>query len=341
MPERRKVNLLYDVEPTVLTLCKQGANRQRIFLKKEQADEDMIALPGHEALIKKAEGDSWSHFYCVVAEPGSLEDPGMGDGHGSGVEDMWRDEEEIRKAAHFFAKSDQLVTGLHDTVEPFGKVVENALAQADFTVVDDSGVEQTIRKGSWYVCIEPSESGKQRIDAGEFTGLSLEGTGFRELADLRKSDGRVREALRTLGAYFSLPEDARLRDDSGTVSATTDSEDDDVDEAQLKKAVGEETEDLRKEVSATSHAITKLTQLVENLATSIDSRKRTEEDEEKKHSPDDLKKAIDGLGEKFAEALDTLEEKVDALADDSSAQHTEGDKIRKQREDNPLAGLLS
>lgn len=337
-----KVNLLYDVEPTVLTLCKQGANRQRIFLKKEQeGSDDLLSLPAEPTLIKKAEGDSWSTFYCVVAEPGRLEDPGVGDGHG-GIEDMWRDEEEIRKAAHFFAKSDRLVTGLHDTMEPFGTVVENALAHADFMVTDELGTEQTIKKGSWYVCIEPSEEGKRKIDAGEFTGLSLEGTGYREVAELRKTDGRVRDAFRALGRSLGLSDGSSLHTDSGTVSATTDSEDDDVDEAQLKKAVEEaveeKAEDLQKEVSATSNAINKLTQLVENLATSIGERQR-KSDEDEEPSKDDLKKAIDGLGDKFAEALDTLEEKVDALADDASAQHADGDRIRKQN-DNPLAGLL-
>ena len=197
------VHMLYDVQPTVLTLCKQGANRQRIFLKKEQADEGLHVLPGGGGLIRKAEGESWSYFYCVVAEPGQREDAGVGDGQGSGIEDEWRDEDEIRKAAHYFAKSDRLITGLHDTVEPYGALVENAVALADFEVLDPMGVKQTIRKGSWYVGIEPSDAGRKAIDAGEFTGISLEGTGLRRAGRTREGDGG-REGLGLAQARSSI-----------------------------------------------------------------------------------------------------------------------------------------
>lgn len=345
--EPRKVNLLYDVRPEVLTLCKQGANRKRIFLKKEaeRADEGkLIALPGHESLIKKGAGDSWSHFYCVVAEPGNLEDPGSGDGMGSGVDDLWRDSDEIRKAAHHFAKSDKLVTGLHDTMEPFGVVVENAIAHADFTVLDDLGVEQTIRKGSWYVAIEPSDEGKAKIDQGEFTGLSLEGPGFRELAEIRKQDGddEKRTLLRKVATYLGLGDP--LPGDSGTVSTTTDSEDENVDAEAIKKAVSEETDELRKEVSATSNAINKLTDLVEKLSTKFSERESKDGgdggDGEGKTSPADLKKAVDALSDKVNGALDKLDEKIDALAEDGSSQGGDGDQLRKNTSDDPLAGIL-
>jgi hypothetical protein len=212
------VHLLYDVQPTVLTLCKQGANRQRIFLKKECGEgKAEVELNSRPELIRKADGDDWSYFYCVVAEPGNLEDAGVGDGAGSGIDDMWRDEEEIRKAAHFFATSDQLVTGLHDTVEPFGAVVENAVALADIDIMDPNGVMQTIKKGSWYVGIRPSDEGKAKIDAGEFTGLSLEGSGYRELVDLQKAEQQdkrslLRKIAEAIGVEFDTPEELQKED---------------------------------------------------------------------------------------------------------------------------------
>lgn len=57
-------------------------------------------------------------------------------------------------------------------------MVENAVALADFTVDGE-----TIRKGSWYVAIEPTEEGKAAIEKGEFTGVSIEGFATRELVE--------------------------------------------------------------------------------------------------------------------------------------------------------------
>lgn len=418
MPDQ--VHLLRDVQPTVLTLCKQGANRQRIFLKKEQKDEGLIELPGSHAVIRKAEGEDWSYFYCVVAEPGAREDPGMGDGAGSSIEDMWASEDEIRKAAHYFAKSQMLVTGLHDTIEPFGAVVENALAPADFEVEGPDGT-QTIRKGSWYVGIQPSDEGKAKIDAGEFTGLSLEGTGYRELAELQKAqsdEDEKRGLLKKMADYFGVDvpvelekekaptfndiiterEVERALDDSFSVlreviwSATSPSyegdsgktikasaqqfadyigrivdgsdkktpqalakelgtvgktnEEDDLDAAtteKISKIDGLESgvADLKKEASATSQAITQLTGLVETLANKLSPSK---DGDDAAPTASDLKKSIDELTDTVNGKLDELESGVSALADSGSSQDNDDEaeaRLRKAREQDPLAGILS
>src|SRR5688572_26215535 len=134
VPEQpTQVHLIYDVEPYAVTLCKEPANRKRIFLKKSNGRTVELETPPN--VIRKSEGGhDWSTLYCAIAEPGNFEDPGCGDGAGSPIPDMWRDEEEIRKAAHFFARSPKLVNGLHDDLRSIGDVVENAVALTDMEI---------------------------------------------------------------------------------------------------------------------------------------------------------------------------------------------------------------
>ncbi len=167
----KKRNALTDVDPKAITLCKQGANRQVIFLRKEDQDEELLTLPSSTALLKA--DDEWSVFYCVVAEPGAEEDPGMVGEVGS--VDVWADDGEIRKAAHRLLKNKGYVNLLHDALAAEDcHLVENAVALADFEVAGTA-----IKKGSWYIAVEPGEQAKAAIECGDFTGISLEGSGTR------------------------------------------------------------------------------------------------------------------------------------------------------------------
>jgi hypothetical protein len=189
---------LYDVDPYAITICKRGANRQRIFLRKTTADEQApTVLPAEHRLLK--EGDDWSVFYCVVAEPEAEEDGGQGSD--PGIVDVWKDTDEIRRAAHRFAKNKGYVNAMHGGMAEQGcTVVENAVALEDFTVDG-----QTIRKGSWYLAIEPDENFRAAVDAGLITGVSLEGVGMREA--LTKAATMTHE--RTIGSkgkgLFGMP----------------------------------------------------------------------------------------------------------------------------------------
>jgi hypothetical protein len=157
---------LFDVDPFAITIVKRGANRQRIFLKKEHGEPE-VTLP--TGAILKDGGDDWTTFYCVVAEPGAEEDGGLG---APGIVD----ENEIRRAAHRFSKNRGYVNAMHGAMAEAGcHVVENAIALTDFDVDG-----QTIRKGSWYLAIEPTPEFRAMIDSGEVTGVSMEGDGFRE-----------------------------------------------------------------------------------------------------------------------------------------------------------------
>ncbi len=193
-------NALRNVQPIALTLCKQGANRQRIFLRKsaDQIPEaERITLPGGPMRILKEAGDGWTTFYCVVAEPGAEEDPGLVGDQDS--VDVWENDEEIRKAAHHLLKAGGFVNVEHDGPAEAGcAIVESAIALADLTV-DGS----TIKEGSWYVGIEPTEALRKSIDAGDIEAISLEGTGVRVPLEKAASFAEVIGAKQLRDALWS------------------------------------------------------------------------------------------------------------------------------------------
>ncbi len=164
------VNLIRDADIHAISIVGKGANRKRFFLRKADADASETLSAGR--LVK---AEDWSAVYCVVAEPDWHENSGIG---GPDIEDRWADEDEIRKAAHRFMENGGLVSKMHESLEPYGQLVENAVALADFTVNGE-----TIRKGSWYIAITPSDEGKEAIEKGEFTGVSIEGLAVRELVE--------------------------------------------------------------------------------------------------------------------------------------------------------------
>jgi hypothetical protein len=167
-------HVLSDVDPFAICICKKGANNQRIFLRKSQdGDHDGVTVLPHRDGLLKADTPDWTAFYCVVAEPGAEENGGQG---ASEITDVWKSEDEIRKAAHRFAKNQGYVNAMHGGLAEQGcTVVENAVALADFKVG-----RHTIKKGSWYIAVEPDDAFRAKVDAGEITGVSIEGSGMRE-----------------------------------------------------------------------------------------------------------------------------------------------------------------
>lgn len=189
-------NALRDVNPLALTLCKQGANRQRIFLRKTAvAEKDMLTLAERMPILKTAD-DDWSVFYCVVAAPDAEEDPGL-TGDQDSV-DIW-EAGEIRKAAHRLLKNGAFVNTVHDGPAAEGcAIVESAVALADLTVGGE-----TIPEGAWYVGIEPTEDLKKSIDDGDIEAISLEGSGVRIPLEKAASFGEVIGAKQLRDALWS------------------------------------------------------------------------------------------------------------------------------------------
>jgi hypothetical protein len=170
------VNLIRDADIQRIAIVDKGANRKRFFLFKAEGDREVEQL-GSGRILK---ADDWSAVYCVVAEPGWHESPGIG-AEAPDIEDRWASEDEIRKAAHRFMKNGGLLNKMHESLDPYGDLVENAIALDDFEVGG-----QTIRKGSWYIAFEPNSEGRDQIEKGIFGGVSIEGVAIRELVEKRK-----------------------------------------------------------------------------------------------------------------------------------------------------------
>lgn len=174
------VNLLSDVDVIAISLVDKAANKKKIYLRKSE-NEDLLSLPAPHRILKA--DDNWSTFYSVVAEPGWRENPGSGS-PGETFEDEWASEDEIRKAAHRFMANGALVNRMHESLEPYGRLVENFIAQSDFEVDGE-----TIKKGSWVVGIQPSEEGRLAIEEGKLAGISIQGSGIRQLDITKSSSG--------------------------------------------------------------------------------------------------------------------------------------------------------
>jgi hypothetical protein len=317
-------NLLSDADIVALSIVKEGANRKRIFLRKQRDNEDLLTLPAQHRIVKS---DDWEAVYCVVAEPGAQEDPGIADGRGSGIPDVWASEDEIRKAAWRFAENGALVNKMHESLEPYGKVVENAVALSDFTVG-----EETIRKGSWYVAIKPSPEGREAIEKGEFTGVSIQGTALRHLVE-DKEPVTVLQKIRDL---VGLPAE------TATLESTSQEDDADMDLTQIENKVDE----ISKAQGPLTEAVNGLVGTVNNLVERLDGRIKAAEEAEAKRdegegapSPKELKKALDDLTGDLADKLDNIEKGIDALAAGDSSQDKDPDNVEKSKAD-PLYSIL-
>ena len=115
------VNLIRDADIRAISIVDKGANRKRFFLTKADGDQ-AETLTTTRPLLKS---EDWSVAYCVVAEPGWHEHPGIG-AEEPDTFDRWADEDEIRKAAHRFMSNGGLVNKLHESLEPYGQLVGGA-----------------------------------------------------------------------------------------------------------------------------------------------------------------------------------------------------------------------
>lgn len=183
---------IVNAEIRSIALAKIGANRKRFALLKEGAETPVE----HVAPILKA-ADDWTVAYIVMAEPGAVEDGGMG---APGVEDVW-EPDAIVKAAHSFLRAGGLTTGAHFMDEAVGKPVENFIAPVDFQLGED-----LVKAGSWVLGFEPSTVARAQIDAGEFTGMSVEGVGWRMPVEVAKAALTTPARKALPDSAFAIPE---------------------------------------------------------------------------------------------------------------------------------------
>lgn len=185
--QQKPITLLKDASIEAISLVDKGANGHSFFLFKRAAnfvDPDghmHFEHPASEAVVKQApfivadeetgkdgKKKMWKAVYCVVAVPGEVDIQ----------KDVW-DEHGIEDAAHnFLRKNSAIINYMHRDLEKVGDLVQSAIAPADFKVGD-----QVIKKGSWYIAIEPNPQLRKQIEAGEITGVSVQGSSKRIAVD--------------------------------------------------------------------------------------------------------------------------------------------------------------
>lgn len=348
-------NLLSDVDVVAISIVDKGANQKRFYLRKQDDGDTLITLPAPHRIVKS---DDWAAVYCVVAEPEWEENPGRGGD--SSMMDVWASGDEIRKAAHKFMRNGALINKMHETLDPYGQIVENFIAPADFAIESE-----VIKAGSWVVAIEPTEEGKAKIESGEFTGISIQGSGVRSLEKGQGANAPTPRKCKSCGAtlakdatkcpscgasYVSKensmtdPEKGVLRkfmefltgEESGPVEdkTATVNKQGDTDVSETKETMTETKSDDRLEkvetaVEKTSKDVAALAQSVAQIAQTLAENAGASEDptQEVYHRLDEVAKFVE-----------EIREDIDKLATGGSSQ-PETENVNKA-DRNPLAGIL-
>ena len=177
MGEIIKTRSISDAQIQFVSLVDKAANKKSFLIAK--AEDGKASFSAYGKIVKT---DTDSHYVTgIVYEP--MTEDSQGD---------YMTEEEIRKAAHWFAKNGDGIDIQHN-FEKFEKaeVVENWIAKADFEI----GKEK-IKKGTWLMTVEITDPDVwAAVEKGEITGFSMGGTGIYSEDDvdpdsLSKSEGK-------------------------------------------------------------------------------------------------------------------------------------------------------
>lgn len=177
MGEIMKTRSISDAQIQFVSLVDKAANKKSFLITK--AEDGKASFSAYGKIVKT---DTDSHYVTgIVYEP--MTEDSQGD---------YMTEEEIRKAAHWFAKNGDGIDIQHN-FEKFEKaeVVENWIAKADFEI----GKEK-IKKGTWLMTVEITDPDVwAAVEKGEITGFSMGGTGIYSEDDvdpdsLSKSEGK-------------------------------------------------------------------------------------------------------------------------------------------------------
>lgn len=177
MGEIMKTRSISDAQIQFVSLVDKAANKKSFLIAK--AEDGKASFSAYGKIVKT---DTNSHYVTgIVYEP--MTEDSQGD---------YMTEEEIRKAAHWFAKNGDGIDIQHN-FEKFEKaeVVENWIAKADFEI----GKEK-VKKGTWLMTVEITDPDVwAAVEKGEITGFSMGGTGIYSEDDvdpdsLSKSEGK-------------------------------------------------------------------------------------------------------------------------------------------------------
>lgn len=171
----KKAREITDAKITFVSLVDKAANERQFLITK--AENGQANFTAYGRIIKT---DSSNHYVTGV-----VYEPLVEDAHGD-----FMSEEEITKAAHWFAKNGNNVDVQH-SFQPLegAAVVENWIAKSDFEIDGE-----TIKKGTWLITAEITDNDIwDKIEKGEITGFSMGGQGKYseediDLDDLTKSE---------------------------------------------------------------------------------------------------------------------------------------------------------
>lgn len=155
----RKAYEITDAKIQFVSLVDKAANLRTFLLKK--ANDGKASFTTYGRILK---ADAENHYVTgIVYEPMAEDSQGN-----------YMTEEEITKAAYYFAKNGDKVD-LQHSFEPLdgASVVENWVAKADFEIDGEA-----VKKGTWLMTVEVTDpSVWDGIEKGNITGFSMGGIG--------------------------------------------------------------------------------------------------------------------------------------------------------------------
>lgn len=191
MPAIAKAYAISDARISFVSLVDKAANKQQFLITKatEEGKKNFVT----KGRIVKADTDS--HYLT-----GIVYEPMVEDTHGN-----YMTEEEITKAAHWFAKNGNSVDIQHSFKECKDvAVVESYVAKCDMEIEG-----QPIKKGTWLMTVEVTNDELwEAVQKGEITGFSMGGVGVYseedvDLSTVEKS-GSAKGILKAIAKAFGF-----------------------------------------------------------------------------------------------------------------------------------------
>lgn len=193
MPNKvAKSYAINDAKIMFVSLVGKAANKHQFLITKSEGGH--VDFQTYGRIVK---ADVGSHYVTGIVYEPMVEDT---DGN-------YMTEEEITKAAHWFAKNGNKVD-LQHSFEPLDGAV---VVESSVTKCDMEFEGQTIRKGTWLMTVEiQDEAIFQAIEKGEITGFSMGGSGVYSEVDvdlsnptaIEKSNGKG--ILKQLAGWFGF-----------------------------------------------------------------------------------------------------------------------------------------
>ena len=166
MPKIAKAYAISDAKISFVSLVNKAANKRQFLITKAEDGQASFSSVGR--IIKS---DAEHHYVTGIVYEPMVED----------TQGNYMTEEEITKAAHWFAKNGNSVDIQHCFMKADGvEVVESYVAKCDMEIEG-----QSIKKGTWIMTAEITDDDIwSAVEKGEITGFSMGGVGIYSAEDV-------------------------------------------------------------------------------------------------------------------------------------------------------------